>query len=96
MVVRLDSDYAMERFLWLLYPGFAFELVNPRVSIGGLGIHAEYHLRVGRESQFRDTVAIFPPFPFDILTSTQLGSVNVPDRHILFGILIFLISLVRF
>ena len=44
MVLRLDSQEVMDRFLWLLYPGFTFELIRPTVDYGGLGIHNDYHL----------------------------------------------------
>lgn len=66
MFLKLDMEEVMNIFLWLLYPSFVFELIRPRVCYGGLDIHDEYHLEIVATTELRDSIGVFPPFPFDI------------------------------
>ena len=69
----------MDRFLWLLYPGFTFELIRPRVDYGGLGI-----LKAVKDTHLKDCIGVFAQFPYDIWTPAQLTAAQMP-RDILFG-----------
>ena len=60
MILRLDSQDVMERFLWMLFPGLAVEIIRPKVDYGGLGIQSQYHLKIAKETNFRDCVGMFP------------------------------------
>ena len=52
----------MDRFVWLLYPGFGFELIRPRVNYGGLGLCNDYHLEAVNDTQLKECIGMFPPF----------------------------------
>ena len=86
MILRLDSQEVMERFLWLLFPGLSVELIRPKVDYGGMGLRSEYHLKVVKDTNVRDCVGMFPSFPYDIWTPAQLTAYQMPEDF-LFGLL---------
>lgn len=83
MILRLDSQEIMDRFLRLLYPGFTFELIKPRVDYGGLEIPNDYHLKAVKDTHLKDCIGVFAPFPY-IWTPAQQSAAQMP-RDFLFG-----------
>ena len=84
MILRLDSQEVMERFMWMLFPGLSVEIIRPKVDYGGLGIQTQYHMKIVKETNLRDCVGMFPSFPYDIWTPTQLSASEMPG-DCLFG-----------
>ena len=69
---------------------FTFELIRPRVDYGGLGVCNDYHLEAFNDTQLKDCIGIFPPFPYDIWTPAQLTATQMSDDR-LFGLKKFLL-----
>ena len=84
MILRFDTQDIMDRFVWLLYPVFTFELIRPKVDYGGLRIPNDYHLKAIKDTHIKDFIGVFPPFPYDIWTPAQLTAAQMP-RDCLFG-----------
>ena len=85
MILRLDSQEAMDRFLWLLFPDLSVELSRPKVDYGGMGLRNEYHLKVVEDTNVRECVGMFPSFPYDIWTPAQLTAYQMLE-DVLFGL----------
>ena len=88
MILRFDTQNIMDRFVWLLYLGFTFELIRPRVDYGGLGITNDYHLKAVKATHLKDCLGVFPPFLYEIWTPAQLTATQVP-RDSFFGLTFF-------
>lgn len=85
MVLRLDNEDIMDRFLWLLYPSFTFDLIKPKVEHDGLGSHGDYHLMIAADTELKDTIGFFPSFPYEIWTTAQLTTFAMTNDY-LFGL----------
>ena len=93
MILRLDGQDIMERFMWMILPGLSLEIIRPKVDYGGLGVQMQYHMKFVKETNLRDCVGMFPSFPYDIWTPTQLSASQMPE-DCLFGWFYFVTVLI--
>lgn len=92
MVFRLISEDQRDRFACLFQCGREVEICNPVVKEGGHGINDEYHLVAHCATKIYPAIAVFPAFPFKIVSSVDLALGKAIPRG-LFGMLIQLVLL---
>lgn len=73
MVFRLITEDQRDRFGWLFQCGRQVEICNPVVENGGHGMNDEHHLVAHCATTINPIIAVFPPFPYKIVSSVRLA-----------------------
>lgn len=89
MVFRLITEDQRARMAWLFHEGREFNLCNPVVETGGLGIQERYHLVANHTTHLWPTCdVVFPPFPYKLKSCVDIAMGKCEVKGIFGGYII--------